>query len=187
MKKYSLKSIGINKTHNHMNSLIFLSDQDFSLQQGKKGRILCNNLPGVSLVLFFSKQCEHCGTVFPIFAALPHRIPGCQFAILNISMFPGVAQKAQQTIAPITHVPFIILYVNGKPFMKYNGKKTYEDISNFVGEVLSRIQSKRNFSSNSKVEVEGDELQEYAGGSIPFNIICENENCYLSFKDAYKR
>ena len=138
-----------------MNSLLFLSEQDFSIQQGKKGRIMCTNLSGVSLVLFFSKQCDHCVDVFPTFAALPHGIPGCQFAILNISIFPGVAQKAQQTIAPITHVPFIILYVNGKPFMKYNGRKTYEDISNFVNEVLSRIQSKRNFS-NTKIDVDGE-------------------------------
>ena len=169
-----------------MNSLLFLSEQDFSIQQGKKGRILCNNLPGVSLVLFFSKQCPHCTDVFPIFASLPHGIPGSQFAILNISMFPGVAQKAQQTVAPITHVPFIILYVNGKPFMKYNGRKTYEDISNFVNEVLSRIQSKRNFST-SKIDVEGDEVHEYVGGLLPFNVNCENEVCYLTFKDAYKK
>lgn len=101
-------------------------------------------------------------------------------------MFPGVAQKAQQTIAPITHVPFIILYVNGKPFMRYNGRKTYEDISTFVGEVLSRIQSKRNFTSNSKIEVDGDEVQEYINGAIPFNMVCEGETCYLTFKEAYK-
>lgn len=170
-----------------MNSLLFLSEQDFSIQQGKKGRILCNNLPGVSLVLFFSKQCPHCTDVFPVFAALPHAIPGCQFAILNISMFPGVAQKAQQTIAPITHVPFIILYVNGRPFMKYNGQKSYEDISNFVNEVLQRIQSTRNFSSNqSQIRVEDNDIPEYASG-IPFNMVCEGETCYLTFNEAYKK
>ncbi|MDD4931691.1 MAG: thioredoxin family protein [Candidatus Colwellbacteria bacterium] len=170
-----------------MNSLLFLSEQDFSIQQGKKGRILCNNLPGVSLVLFFSKQCDHCVDVFPVFASLPHGIPGCQFAILNISMFPGVAQKAQQTIAPITHVPFIILYVNGRPFMRFNGRKTYEDISTFVNEVLSRIQSKRNFSSSpSQLNVEDNDIPEYASG-IPFNILCEGENCYLTFNEAYKK
>lgn len=172
-----------------MNSLIFLSEQDFSIQQGKKGRILCNNLPGVSLVLFFSKQCPHCTDVFPVFAALPHGIPGCQFSVLNISMFPVVAQKAQQTIAPITHVPFIILYVNGRPFVRYNGPKTYEDISNFVNEVLSRIQSKRNFSSSSsssKLSVEDNDIPEYASG-IPFNMVCEGETCYLTFGEAYKK
>lgn len=170
-----------------MNSLAFLSEQDFSIQQGKKGRILCNNISGVSLVLFFSKQCPHCTDVFPVFAALPQGIPGCKFAILNISMFPGVAQQARQTIAPITHVPFIILYVNGRPFMKYNGKKTYNDIANFVTEVLSRIQSKRNFSSNSpQINVEDNDIPEYSTG-IPFNMVCEGETCYLTFGEAYKK
>jgi thioredoxin-like negative regulator of GroEL len=102
-------------------------------------------------------------------------------------MFPGVAQKAQQTIAPITHVPFIILYVNGRPFMRYNGKKTYEDISTFVNEVLSRIQSKRNFSSSpSQLNVEDNDIPEYASG-IPFNMVCEGETCYLTFNEAYKK
>lgn len=173
-----------------MNSLLFLSEQDFSIQQGKKGRILCNNLPGISLVLFYSKQCPHCTDIFPVFASLPHNIPGCQFAILNISMFPGVAQKAQQTIAPITHVPFIILYVNGKPFMRYNGKKTYNDISSFVEEVLSRIQNKKNFSSSSsqQLHVEDNDIPEYASG-IPFNLVCSEsgETCYLTFGEAYKK
>jgi len=122
---------------------------------------------------------------FPVFSALPQSIPGCQFAVLNISMYPGVAHKAQQTIAPITHVPFIILYVNGRPFMKYNGKKTYEDISNFVNEVLSRIQNKRSFST-ARVDVEDSDIPDYAIG-IPFNMVCEGEMCYLTFNEAYKK
>ena len=172
-----------------MNSLHFLSENDFSIQQGKKGRIMCTNLSGVSLVLFFSKQCVHCFDVFPVYAALPHKISGCQFSVLNISMYPGVASKAQSTIAPITHVPFIILYVNGRPFMKYNGKKTYEDISKFVNEVLSRIQqNKRNFSpqQSQQLNVEDNDIPDYASG-IPFNMVCEGETCYLTFGEAYKK
>lgn len=167
-----------------MNSLIFLGEKDFTIQQGKKGNILCNNLSGVSLVLFFSKQCVHCGAVFPIFKELSQSMGGCQFALLNVSTYYSVAQMSQKTISPITHVPFIVLYVNGRPFMKYNGAKTYKDISNFVTEVLSRIQSKKNFTT-MKIEHE-DDIPEYSVG-IPFNMVCEGEQCYLTFNEAYQK
>lgn len=168
-----------------MNSLTFLSDKDFSIQQGKRGNVLCNNLPGVSLVLFFSKQCPHCGNVFPIFKELSQSLGGCQFALLNVSNYFMVARMSQSTIAPITHVPFIVLYVNGRPFMKYNGAKTYEDIYTFVTEILSRIQSKKNFTSNTKIDHE-DEIPDYSVG-IPFNLVCEGEQCYLNFSEAYPK
>lgn len=168
-----------------MNSLIFLSEQDFSVQQGKKGQVLCNNLSGVTLLLFYSKQCPHCGDVFSEFNSLPKMIPGCQFALLNISTHPNVAYMSQKTIAPITHVPFIILYVNGRPFMKYNGEKTADAIGKFVYEVLTRIQTKNNFTSSSRVDT-GEGIPEYASG-IPFNIVCEGEMCYLTCSEAYNR
>jgi len=168
-----------------MNSLLFLSEQDFSIQQGKKGNVMCNNLPGVSLVLFYSKKCPHCNDIFPIFKNLPQIIPGCQFALLNISTNVNVARMSQKTIAPITHVPFIILYVNGRPFLKYNGEKSLRAVVGFVNEVLARIQSKKNFSSNTRVEHD-DDIPEYSVG-IPFNMVCEGEQCYLTFNEAYRK
>jgi hypothetical protein len=170
-----------------MNSLIFLTDQDFSVQQGKKGNVLCNTLPGISLVLFFSKQCTHCHTMLQFYPIIAQAVPACQIALLNISSYPRVARMSQQTIAPITYVPFMILYVNGRPFVKYNGPKTLQDIINFLTEVLSRIQSKTsNFKSNPRMVVEDEyEIPEYSFG-VPFNMVCEGEQCYLSFSEAYK-
>lgn len=169
-----------------MNSIIFLSEQDFTIQQGKKGNVLCNNLPGISLVLFFSNKCPHCSDVFPVFKVLPQRVPECQFALLNISTNVNVARMSQRTIAPISHVPFIILYVNGRPAMKYNGEKSLQAISGFVNEVLSRIQNKKNFLSNIKVEHGDADIPEYSVG-IPFNMVCEGEQCYLTFNEAYRK
>ncbi len=172
-----------------MNSLIFLSDQEFSIQEGKKGKILCNNLPGVSLVLFFSERCPHCVQMFPIFKTLPQLIQGCQFAAINISTYQNVAEMSQRTISPITHVPFIILYVNNRPFIRYNGAKTLRDVSNFINEVLSRIQNKKQFI-NPKLGIDDMEaIPEYSIG-IPFNMVCDangSDNCYLTFGEAYKK
>ena len=168
-----------------MSSLVFLSENDFSIQQGKKGYILCTNLPSISLVLFYSKQCNSCNDTIPIFQRLPQLVYGCQFSLLNVSNNMGVVAMSNKTSVPLTHVPFIILYVNGKPFMKYNGPKTLKDIANFVNEVLSRIKSTNNFSSNSRVDIE-DEIPDYSIG-IPFNLKCESEICYLTFNQAYKK
>jgi len=171
-----------------MNSLIFLSEQDFSIQQGKKGKLLCNNLSGISLVLFFSKQCKHCVSLYPIFERLPQHIPGCQFALLNVSTNPSVARMSQETILPLTHVPFLILFVNGKPFLRYNGEKSLNALANFVSEVLNRIQTQttKNFTNNSTLVVDDDmEIPAFSVG-LPYNILCEGETCYLKFGDAYK-
>jgi hypothetical protein len=169
-----------------MNSILFLSEEDFSIQNGKKGQLLCNNLPGVSLVLFYSKQCPHCVDLFQIFKTIPQIVFGCQFAMCNISTNVKVVRMSQKTIAPITHVPFVVLYVNGRPFMKYNGEKSLKAVAVFVNEVLTRIQSKKNFSSSTKVDHGDDTIPEYSIG-IPFNMICEGEQCYLTYTEAYKK
>src|SRR5277367_798426 len=119
-----------------MSALQFLSNADFSIQPGKKGNLLCNRLKNVSVVLFFSKSCSHCHNVFPIFQSLSRNIPNCTFAVLNITSFFDVAVASKQTIAPITHVPYIVLYVNGRPFLRYNGDKTESAIAQFVLKVL---------------------------------------------------
>lgn len=170
-----------------MDSLKYLSYEDFSIQPAKKGgHVLCNNIEGVSLVLIYSQQCPHCNDIFPHFKNLPRIIPQCKFALLNINKNEQVAHMSSKTIAPITYVPFMILYVNGRPAMKYNGEKTTTAISQFVNEVLSRLKMKTSFTQNSRIDSLSDTIPEYASG-IPFNLVCEGEQCYLNFSEAYKR
>lgn len=165
---------------------VFLSDTDFNIQQGKNGKLLCQNIPGISLVLFYSQQCEYCQDVFPQFEMISNQLPGCTFAYLNINKFQKVAVLSGQTIAPITYVPFIILYVNGVPYMKYNGKKTANDIGKFVSDVLSRINVNQNFSTQKTVKNLQETIPEYVNGAIPYNVICDAEQCYITVNEAYK-
>ena len=61
-----------------MNSgLLFLNKQDFNLSQGKNGMLLTNNIPGVSLLLFYSPRCPNSNAFLPIFKKLPTIINGC--------------------------------------------------------------------------------------------------------------
>ena len=61
--------------------LLFLSANDLTVQKGARGNILCNSIPGFSLILFYSTQCQYCQNLIPIFKSLPGTVGGCQFFI----------------------------------------------------------------------------------------------------------
>ena len=49
-----------------MSGLLFLTNDDFVLNKGTKGNILCTSIQGFSLILFYSTQCPHCKSLIPI-------------------------------------------------------------------------------------------------------------------------
>ena len=129
-----------------MAGLLFLSSDDFSVAKGSKGNILCHSIPGFSLILFYSTQCTHCQQLIPIFKRLPGTIGGCQFGMINVSSNKQCVRMSKNTIAPISYVPYIVLYIQGKPFMRYNGPHDSNEIRRFVIEVANKVQSKQKFS-----------------------------------------
>jgi thiol-disulfide isomerase/thioredoxin len=164
-----------------MSGLLFLSSEDFSVTKGSKGNILCHSIPGFSLILFYSTQCEHCQQLIPIFKKVPGTIGGCQFGMINVSSNKACVRMSKDTIAPIGYVPYIVLYIQGKPFMRYNGPHESNEIRRFVIEVANKVQSKQKFSTeNVKDDKKG--IPEFTTG-IP---LCGKDNiCYLNFDDAY--
>jgi len=163
-----------------MSGLLFFSSDDFNISKGNKGDILCHSVPGFSLVLFYSKQCEHCQALIPIFKNLPGTVGGCQFGMLNVSINKKCVMMSNSTITPIQYVPYIVLYVNGRPFMKYNGPHNAQEIINFIVEVSKKVQSKQSFNS--------DAVKEDPKGAIPEYCIAHpksNKVCYLEFDEAY--
>ena len=168
-----------------MSGLLFLSSDDFILSKGTKGNILCTSIPGFSLILFYSTQCPHCHNVLPIFKRLPGSINGCQFGILNVSTNKSCVKLSKDTIAPILYVPQIILYINGRPYMRFNyqGPNLEQEIKRFVIEVAEKVQSKQKFSSEKVVQSE-------IRGHIPAFCIGipktdDLEICYLQYDEAY--
>ncbi len=168
----------------NMNGLHFLTSEDFQIQRGSKGPILCNNLQGFSLILFYSTQCEHCQSLIPIFKRLPGSVGGCQFGMINVSHNKQCVILSRQTIAPIKVVPYILLYINGRPYMRYNGPQDPREIGRFIVEVAQKFQSKENFTKDERVK-------EDPNGGVPAYTIgiplCgpDNKVCYLEFDDAY--
>lgn len=167
-----------------MSGLLFLSADDFVLQKGTKGTILCTAIPGFSLILFYSTQCPHCQKLIPVFKKLPGSIGGCQFGMINVSTNKNVIKLSKDTIAPVTYVPYLVLYVNGRPFMKYNGPLAEAELKRFVIEVAQKIETKQKFSSEN--------VKEDVRGRIPAYTIgipkCDDdEECYFPFNEAYTK
>lgn len=165
-----------------MSGLLFLSTEDFTIVKGDKGNIMCHGIPGFSLILFYSTQCVHCQTLIPIFKKLPGTIGGCQFGMINVSSNKGCVKMSRETIAPINFVPYMALYINGKPFMRYNGPQDGGEIRRFVMEIANKVQSKQKFAAeNVKQHEKG--IPEY---TIGHPLCGENDRvCYLEFSDAY--
>ena len=68
-----------------MSGLLFLAFEDFKQIEGNRGNIMCTEIPGFSLILFYSTQCNFCQNMIPIFRKLPGSISGCQFGMINVT------------------------------------------------------------------------------------------------------
>ena len=182
-----------------MSGLLFLTADDFTVQNGTKGKILCNPIPSFSLVLFYSNQCKHCKILVPIFKKLPGTIGGCQFGLLNIGTNMKVVQKSKGTVTEIQYVPLIILYINGKPFMRYAGTYNKDEIVQFVVSMSKRVQTKEAFNGSQTASGGGapnhdPRVKEDPRGGIPAFSIGKPlkgdgrlDVCYLNFKTAYSK
>ena len=171
-----------------MSGLLFLTTDDFLINKGSKGDILCTNIPGFSLILFYSTQCVHCQSLIPIFKKLPGTIGGCQFGMINVSTNKQCIRMSKETIAPISYVPYIVLYIQGKPFMRYSGPHDSSEIKRFVLEVANKVQNKQKFSNddNLKTPPGGGKsgIPEYTIGH-PLCGAPGDKVCYLKMDDAY--
>jgi thiol-disulfide isomerase/thioredoxin len=166
-----------------MNNIIQLSDVDFATRRGKKGNLLCSNVQGISLLLYYTSSCPHCKRLFPIFKSLSKKINQCRFALINLDTYPTVAEASHQTLAPITAVPYVALYVNGKPFVKYTSSFDEDTLGRFVASVIKSLGGEGGRTDLSNVTVSNEEVVEMIGGVIPFNIVCDGELCYLTSRE----
>jgi thiol-disulfide isomerase/thioredoxin len=161
-----------------MSSLLFLSSDDFTLEHGQNGPIICHGIKGFSLVLFYSTQCVYCKQLVPIFKRLPALVNGCQFAMINVSVNKEVVHMGKKSITPITYVPYLLLYINGRPYMRYDGPPNEHEIRKFILEV-SNVIHENGFSKITKEKG----IPSYTIG----NPLCgEGDVCYLEYDDAYK-
>lgn len=173
-----------------MNTLIHLTAKDFSVQKNAKDeQILCNNIKGISLVVFYTggKTCKYCDELMPQFKKLPEIISSIKFAAINIdvSMYQNreLLSLSKTTITPITHVPDIILCVDGQPYIQYDDKFTLEKLIEFVQYTVKMVNAKKSFAPQYEPKKVENEIPPYSIG-IPYE--CDKDGvCYFTYSEAY--
>ena len=181
-------------------STIFLENGDFEVKKINGSSMLCTNMKGIAVVMFYSTQCSHCHNLIPIFKQLPRAVSGCQFGMANIDLCRDVITLSKETIDPITYVPYIVFYANRRPIMKYSGPHNINEIVKFVTDVAATLKT-RNFFQEQKDGETSDPSS--LKKSIPAFTIgvpcemsrhkgdeakqCEDDVCYLSDITAYKK
>ena len=164
-------------------SLLFLTSDNFNTVKGETGSLLCNNIEGFLLVLFYSTQCSYCQEVIPIFKQLPKQIQGCKFGMLNVSKNNQLVTMSKETIAPLEYVPYIILYTGGKPFMRYEGTINIQSLKAFILDIQQKLKHKEKFTKHNQVK---EKITKTIPSYTLGKPLCGgNKRCYLEFNNAY--
>ena len=172
-----------------MNSLIRLRFDDCNIEQGNKGPILCNNIKGLSLVLYWSPGCKICKILEPQYRKLPQVINGCKICSMNINENQQIIKLSKETIAPIDFVPYIVFYVNGRPFLQYDDKADLNKIINFINYSMKLVESKKSFiDKGAKIDYDNktdNPIPPYSIARPYLDMKCEGDFCYLTYNEAY--
>lgn len=125
-----------------MSGILFLNHGDFEIRKGDKGDMMTlkYDRTGLTLVLFYSKELPTCAHLMTRFKQLPSLINGCNFAMVNMNKNMELVQMSRNTIAPITYVPDLTLFVNGCPFIRYDGEQEIDAIRKFLEDIYEKIQ-----------------------------------------------
>lgn len=164
-------------------SLYFLKDEDFGFEKGPgEKKILVNGISGLSLVLFYSPKSKFCKEIIPIFKELPDAVSGCRIAVFNIDLNREMILASKETTTPILYVPYIMLYLDGKPYICYKNSIDIQTISSFILSVSRNMNHKQKFvRKEAPVKDDSKGIPAYTVG----HPVCGNGVCYLEFSHAY--
>lgn len=180
-----------------MSGILYLNMNDFIIRKGEKGNLLCmtNLIKGMTLVLFYSNECEHSNKLLMKYKQLPYNINGCQFGMININRPENhkIINMSNNTIAPITFVPDLILYVDGVPYIRYDGIHDIHKIKEFIIQIYNKLQKtifqdKKEETSKQQVAPPVHKQQDLIPGYTigkPKTNSDRDDVCYLSFTKAY--
>jgi len=124
-----------------MSGIYFLNHADFEIEKGDRGDMMTLKYDknGLTLVLFYSKELPSCDYLMTKFKQLPALMNGCNFAMVNMNKNMELVEISRNTIAPISYVPDLTLFVNGCPFIRYDGPQEIENICGFLKDIYEKI------------------------------------------------
>lgn len=99
--------------------------------------ILKNFAKAIAVVLFSGNDCPHCEKMKEIFNAVePHFEGKVHFCTINLSEYPELVEASADTLTNITYVPYVLVYVNNIPYMRYEGSYSDVDFSTFLTNLI---------------------------------------------------
>jgi thiol-disulfide isomerase/thioredoxin len=173
--------------------LIELHSDSFRKLKGTKGYVLgIPNANNLTLVMFYSTQCEYCDQAIPELARLSRHLREnnlpIQVAICDVGKNRVVIKEASETVDPIKYVPYTVIYLKDRPYVRYNGNKVAEEMFKYLIEVMRRIDTRQQFvkadSRGGATEEEEKEPEQSSGLGIPYNTVTEQSVCYLTNEEA---
>ena len=125
---------------NSAKGLLILEEDDFDLVESNNvvHLTLNNTNSKYSIVLFYTDDCDQCKIIKPIVMQFLNRFP-VQICMVNVydPDSTNLIQLSQKTSTPLQHVPFIVFYINGIPFKKFDGNYTFNNFDTFLKNVLT--------------------------------------------------
>ena len=160
--------------------LLILEEEDFELiEAGSKEKGQVTHLVHTveckySIVMFYTDDCPQCKVIKPILLSFVGN-PTIQICMVNVydPDSTNLIQMSQKTSTPLQHVPFLVFYINGTPFKKFDGQYTVQDFQNFVKNVMDEAAKIKDTSEIS-------EIPAYTIGKPNSAKVC-----YLTYQKAY--
>lgn len=160
---------------NSAKGLLILDEEDFELLEAGKVTHLVHTLDSkYSIVMFYTNECDQCRIIKPILLSFVGN-PTIQICMVNVydPDSTKLIQLSQKTTTPLQHVPFIVFYINGTPFKKFDGDYNHSDFQKFVKNVMVE-------ASKIKDTKEISEIPPYTIGKPNSAKVC-----YLTYQKAY--
>ena len=123
---------------------VFLDESDFTFMNSKNGKLLSHKLPGLSFVLFYTNGCKFCKIMSENFKKLPSLYKGIKFCMFNLTNKHHFIQNVKkETITPIDYVPYMMVYVDGTPYVQYTGEYDVNKCLAFLNNVEKSIHNSK--------------------------------------------
>lgn len=171
---------------------VFLDEGDFSFTNSKNGKLLSHKLPGLSFVLFYTNGCKYCKIMAETFKKLPSLYKGIKFCMFNLTNKLNFIQTVKkETITPIDYVPYMMVYVNGIPYVQYTGEYDVNKCLAFLSNVEkaihdSKMKSRMTSSLVKKEPVKEEKKRHPCTLGIPICGDGKRDNvCFVTMKEAY--
>lgn len=128
--------------------ILNLSSLDFYIDKGQKGNILCTTEKDTLFIMFYNESYNSnsntSSNVKHILSIFPQLLNSCKvskikFGICNLGIYKDIELKMSQTIMPLKDNSTFILYVDGKPAMRYEGEKTVTNIVKFINDFIQYL------------------------------------------------